>query len=511
MTLRVKPLSLLNVLINEDLTFYNKTLISPIIYDPIINDSLYIFDINGNLYFRNVLSDKDIHIQVNDGGTITTPFTIDGSTSRIGIGNTAPLSILHVGDSSNQNSTDPTVLISRIIDDSGSGSSHAISDSSLISRTGVVSYASYDANAEFTGAANYGHYVSFQANPIFGSSGTIGDLYCYSSTPTINIGTATRVHGIRVNNPAGTGTVGTAYGIYIESQTKGGTNYQIRSVGTAPSRFSGPIGIGEDPSSSALFLKYDNGFGNTQLLMRNFTNNNDWAITVGTTSLQLVEVGLATRMYLADGGKIGIGGNVSPQVGLHVGTNTTTHSLSAISDVMITGNLEVDGNSYFDSNTYMGTTEFETNSGLVTALNMPVSSAAVVGTEEAYTFDLDGLNVLKVYAESDGIGSIQNRGVHFYGTTGVIKRFVYQNDSLADDGTVNLPDAVSGMVTVTCNAEAGQWLVQQDGTCTKVSGTTNTADTDSDTDLCVYDGGTFGIVKNRLGATGRIRIIFEYN
>ena len=93
---------------------------------------------------------------------------------------------------------------------------------------------------------------------------------------------------------------------------------------------------------------------------------------------------------------------------------------------------------------------------------------------------------------------------------GDLFRFTHKDDALADDGSVRLPDAVNGIVHVQCNAEAGTWKVQEDGSVTKISGTTNTADTDSDTDLCVYDGGTFAIVKNRLGASGKTRIIFDF-
>ena len=209
-------------------------------------------------------------------------------------------------------------------------------------------------------------------------------------------------------------------------------------------------------------------------------------------------------------GFIGIG-NTSPSVGFHVGINNSSHSLSSINDVIISGKLEVDGDMYLDGNFYSGHMEFETDSGLVTAIDMPVSSTPLAGTVEGYTFDIDGNVILKIYSEADGSGQIQNRGIHLYGETGVVKNFVYQNDLLPDDGTVNLPDAVSGIVSVTCNGEAGQWLVQEDGTVTKISGTTNTTNTDLDGYLCVYDGETFGIVKNRLGLTGRIRIIFWYN
>ena len=99
--------------------------------------------------------------------------------------------------------------------------------------------------------------------------------------------------------------------------------------------------------------------------------------------------------------------------------------------------------------------------------------------------------------------------IAFQPVLGVVDQLVYQNDTLADDGTVNLTDATSGIVFVSCNAEAGMWLVEVDGGCTKIAGSTNTADTESDTDLCVYDGGgTTAIVKNMLGVAGEVRIIY---
>jgi len=45
---------------------------------------------------QSVISDADITFKVNDGGTTTTVMTIDGATSRIGIGNTAPTTKLDV-------------------------------------------------------------------------------------------------------------------------------------------------------------------------------------------------------------------------------------------------------------------------------------------------------------------------------------------------------------------------------------------------------------------------------
>lgn len=64
-----------------------------------IIDSLYIGTTSGNfrilssssdIYLRNWVSDKDIYIQTNDGGTITTNIFIDGSTSYVGMGDVTP-------------------------------------------------------------------------------------------------------------------------------------------------------------------------------------------------------------------------------------------------------------------------------------------------------------------------------------------------------------------------------------------------------------------------------------
>lgn len=124
-------------------------------------------------------------------------------------------------------------------------------------------------------------------------------------------------------------------------------------------------------------------------------------------------------------------------------------------------------------------------------------------------YDVDG-NARNIQVTPRGTYTT-DKNFSLRGHTGDTKAFTYQNDSIADDGSVNLPDSTSGMAFVSCNAEAGYWLVQNDGTCTKISGTTNTADTNTDTNLCVYDTGTQARVVNRLGVVGEIRVIYYYN
>lgn len=104
-----------------------------------------------------------------------------------------------------------------------------------------------------------------------------------------------------------------------------------------------------------------------------------------------------------------------------------------------------------------------------------------------------------------------DKNFNLHGKLGDVKIFTYQNDSIADDGTVSLPDSTSGMVFVSCNAESAMFLVQNDGSVIKVAGTTLTTATNTDTYLCCFDNGTYARVDNRLGTTGEIRIIYYYN
>ena len=52
----------------------------------------------------------------------------------------------------------------------------------------------------------------------------------------------------------------------------------------------------------------------------------------------------------------------------------------------------------------IGPISFIEDAGVVTAMDMPVSSASPDGLEMSYTFKIDGTNVLKIYGESDGAG-----------------------------------------------------------------------------------------------------------
>lgn len=83
--------------------------------------------------------------------------------------------------------------------------------------------------------------------------------------------------------------------------------------------------------------------------------------------------------------------------------------------------------------------------------------------------------------------------------------------AMADDGTIDLPVITNqGIIILAAGVEGGIWSIKSDGSVGKIAGTTNTSSSDTDGSLCVYDGGTYAIVKNRLGATTNLLCLFIY-
>jgi len=105
-------------------------------------------------------------------------------------------------------------------------------------------------------------------------------------------------------------------------------------------------------------------------------------------------------------------------------------------------------------------------------------------------------------------------------TTGVPKTCtdtLYQNGTatvsiaveLADDETYNLPDAKEVDGKVRTGANYCLFFTETSGAVTLPVSSGSTANTDSDgTTICIYDGGTRGVIKNRSG--GALTFIISY-
>ncbi|MFZ2187076.1 MAG: hypothetical protein WAV46_00370, partial [Candidatus Moraniibacteriota bacterium] len=87
------------------------------------------------------------------------------------------------------------------------------------------------------------------------------------------------------------------------------------------------------------------------------------------------------------------------------------------------------------ANLNLGAATFDTDAGIVSWIDMPVTSAASAGTIESYTAQIDNNPLLTVYAESDGAGSIQNSAVGIGMATPIAKLDITQSATTATAST----------------------------------------------------------------------------
>ena len=188
----------------------------------------------------------------------------DEVNNRLGVGNTVPLAPIHVGNRNDSNSSDAQILISREVDDTGTGNGHGFSDSSNFTRSGSVAYNSFDARIDVNGTSNFDHVSGFQAGIVYGGSGTMTNLYGLNIAQAINSGTITNVYGIKIIDASGTGTIGTSYGVYIGALTRGSTaNWSLYAAGTNPSLLAGPLYLkGSTTTGTGQDLTYISGTTN---------------------------------------------------------------------------------------------------------------------------------------------------------------------------------------------------------------------------------------------------------
>jgi len=64
-----------------------------------------------------------------------------------------------------------------------------------------------------------------------------------------------------------------------------------------------------------------------------------------------------------------------------------------------------------DLDVQLNSIEINEDAGAITLVDMSVSGVPVTGTEESYSFDIDGTKMLRIYSETDGNSGITNTGV----------------------------------------------------------------------------------------------------
>jgi len=64
-----------------------------------------------------------------------------------------------------------------------------------------------------------------------------------------------------------------------------------------------------------------------------------------------------------------------------------------------------------DLDVQLNSIEINEDAGAITLVDMSVSGVPIEGTEESYSFDIDGTKLLRIYSETDGNSGITNTGV----------------------------------------------------------------------------------------------------
>jgi hypothetical protein len=111
---------------------------------------------------------------------------------------------------------------------------HAFEDTSILNTTDTgLGYASFDAYASMNNSLPQDHFHGYQSRNQYKGSNTLTAMYGYwSALEHIGSGTITRTIGLRIDDVAGSGTVGTSYGLFISAITRGSPyNYAIWSNG----------------------------------------------------------------------------------------------------------------------------------------------------------------------------------------------------------------------------------------------------------------------------------------
>jgi hypothetical protein len=164
-------------------------------------------------------------------------------------------------------------------------------------------------------------------------------------------------------------------------------------------------------------------------------------LIVGTANAKPLMFGTnnAERMRIDSAGNLGIG-TTTPYakltvVGEAVADNFTAASATATST--FAGGLNVGGGALVHdwstgvtsiANASLGAMTFESDAGMLSWMDMPVTSASASGTVESYTAQLNGNPLLTIYGLSDGAGNVNGTGVGIGTTTPAYK--------LAVSGTV---------------------------------------------------------------------------
>ncbi|TXH41197.1 MAG: hypothetical protein E6Q97_38090 [Desulfurellales bacterium] len=176
------------------------------------------------------------------------------------------------------------------------------------------------------------------------------------------------------------------------------------------------------------------------------------------------------------------------------GASTLTGAVSAGATLAVTGASTLTG-------------QLNVNGGAKLAGSAPAAAADAVGLGVA---DINGAATAAIKEVFEGGGTLTRR---VYSATGAVKQ-MFIDEAVADDATISLPVPSSGcvgMLDIATLIEGGKVAIQNDGTCTVLSGSANLVATDTDAKLAVFNDSATPKIKNRLGGSRRVLATYSWS
>ncbi|MFZ1735626.1 MAG: tail fiber domain-containing protein, partial [Candidatus Moraniibacteriota bacterium] len=253
-----------------------------------------------------------------------------------------------------------------------------------------------------------------------------------------------------------------------------GDIYELSSSGGTPNLSGGELvfssGAGKGTGASTISFKTGTTLssGNTlQLLQTKMTILGNGNVGIGTTTpvsgLELYDSTANDRIFTITSDTT----TNDPLIKFRTATTSLAVKFSIGVDASDSDTFKIDSNDGLSTspdfkidstgvttiaNARLGAQSFPEDGGILSWLDMSVTSSSTSGTVESYSAQIDSNPILTVYAESDGSGGIQNKRVGIGTTTpaytldvlasgtGVIARFNSNNSTgctLATGGTIS--------------------------------------------------------------------------
>ena len=282
------------------------------------------------------------------------------------------------------------------------------------------------------------------------TAGTDYQTFAFPWTPTTNFG---------VNTNATSTALSLLGGLNASSTVRFG------NAGLSQFFFDGAVGnLGLGTSTPFASLQIATTTGKNLVLSDSGAGANlkHWLLSslggvfsIGTTT-DAYATSTPSAFTITNAGNVGIG-TTSPYARLTVQGETVSTYFTATSTTATStfaGGLNVgSGALTYDysgglttiQNLALGSITFDTDAGIVSWVDLPVTSSASAGTVESYTAQIDGSPILTVYAESDGTGNIRQQGVSI-GTSTPTATLTVWNATTTGGAIANFVDVASSTV-----------------------------------------------------------------